>query len=98
MDGSTSSDNTISGPNQFELVACNLGKHSDLIPFSNVEKKLPVMPTTPILAQPVSFASIVASIFSVIAITSEQHRKTALGIGERIQQRILGASFERLFE
>ncbi|KAL3529912.1 hypothetical protein ACH5RR_009234 [Cinchona calisaya] len=82
----TSSDNTILGPSQFELVVRNLGKPSDLIPFSNVEKGLPMMATTPILAQPVPCALIAASIFSVIAITSEQHRKAALGIGEIIQQ------------
>ncbi|KAL3499811.1 hypothetical protein ACH5RR_038904 [Cinchona calisaya] len=43
-------------------------------------------------------ASIAASIFSVTIITSEQHRKAALDIGKRIQQQILGTSFERLLE
>ncbi|KAL3534886.1 hypothetical protein ACH5RR_003347 [Cinchona calisaya] len=45
------------------------------------------MPTMPILAQPVPCASIAASIFSVTAITSEQHRKAALGTGERISNK-----------
>ncbi|KAL3522746.1 hypothetical protein ACH5RR_015580 [Cinchona calisaya] len=92
--GSESSDNTISGPNQFELVAHNPGKPSDVTSFSNMEKRLLVMPTMPVLAQPVLCAQIAPSIFSVIAIASEQHCKAALGIGERIQQQILGTSFD----
>ncbi|KAL3522971.1 hypothetical protein ACH5RR_015805 [Cinchona calisaya] len=98
LDGPGSSDNTNLGPNQFELVTRNLGKPYDLIPFSNIEKRLPMMPTTPILTQPIPCALIAASIFSITAITSEQHRKAALGIGERIQQQILETLFERLLE
>ncbi|KAL3518788.1 hypothetical protein ACH5RR_021377 [Cinchona calisaya] len=84
LDGPESNDNTILGPNQFELVARNLGKPSDLTPFSNAEKRLPLMPTTPILTQPVLCAPTTSSIFSVTTITSEQYHKVALGVGERI--------------
>ncbi|KAL3502471.1 hypothetical protein ACH5RR_036920 [Cinchona calisaya] len=94
LDGPESSNNTISGPSQFELVACNLGKPYDLTPLSNAEKRLAVMPTTPIFAQPVLRAPAIPSTFSVTIIASKQHRKAALGIRERIQRKILGTSFE----
>ncbi|KAL3528151.1 hypothetical protein ACH5RR_012807 [Cinchona calisaya] len=58
LDGPESSDNTISGPSQFELVACNLGKPSDLTPLSIVDKRLPAMPTIPVLAQPILFVKL----------------------------------------
>ncbi|KAL3527951.1 hypothetical protein ACH5RR_012607 [Cinchona calisaya] len=71
LDGPESDDNTILGPSQFELVVRNLGKPSDLTLFSNVKKRLLVMPTTPILAQPLMCAWTMPSIFSVTAIASE---------------------------
>ncbi|KAL3535109.1 hypothetical protein ACH5RR_003570 [Cinchona calisaya] len=98
LDGPESNDNTISGLNQFELVARNVGKPSNVTPFSNMEKRLPVMPTMHVLAQPVLCAPTMPFIFSVTSIASEQHLKTDLGIGEKIQQQILGTSFERLLE
>ncbi|KAL3515952.1 hypothetical protein ACH5RR_022854 [Cinchona calisaya] len=84
LDGTESSDNTISGPGQLALVAYNLGKPSDLTLLSNGEI-MPVMPTIPIIAQTVLCALAAPSIFSVTAIVFEKHRKAALGIGERIQ-------------
>ncbi|KAL3509830.1 hypothetical protein ACH5RR_029231 [Cinchona calisaya] len=44
------------------------------------------------------FHEIIPSIFSVTTIVFEQHRKEALGIGEKIQQQILGILFEQLLE
>ncbi|KAL3510522.1 hypothetical protein ACH5RR_029923 [Cinchona calisaya] len=85
LDGPKSNENTVSCPSQFELVALNLGRPSDLTPFSNAEKRLPVMPTMPIFAQSTRGAPVVPSIFSISAITSEQHHKAVVGIRERIQ-------------
>ncbi|KAL3524576.1 hypothetical protein ACH5RR_012948 [Cinchona calisaya] len=62
------------------------------------KKRVPVMPTTGIFAQPVLHELAAPSIFNVSAIAFEQHRKATLSIGERIQQRILGTSFVRLLE
>ncbi|KAL3504132.1 hypothetical protein ACH5RR_033973 [Cinchona calisaya] len=56
------------------------------------------MPTIPIIPQPVLHASTAPSTFSVTTVVSEQHRRVALGIGERIWQQILGISFDRLLE
>ncbi|KAL3507475.1 hypothetical protein ACH5RR_032857 [Cinchona calisaya] len=84
LDGPKSNDDTISDPRQFELDARNLGKPFDVAPFSNVEKRLLVMPTMPFLAQPVLCTPTAPSIFSVTAITSEQHRKLALDRSRRL--------------
>ncbi|KAL3537720.1 hypothetical protein ACH5RR_001086 [Cinchona calisaya] len=78
LDGPKSSDNTILGPNQFELVARNLGKPSDLTPFSIVEKRLHVMPTMLVLVEPILCSPIAPSIFSVTAIAFEQHHIAVL--------------------
>ncbi|KAL3499965.1 hypothetical protein ACH5RR_039058 [Cinchona calisaya] len=89
LDGPESSDNTILGPSQFELVAHNLGKPSDVTPFFKCGKEAACnVDVTPFLNVEKS----------VTTIMSEQHYKAALGIGERIQRQILGTSFWRLLE
>ncbi|KAL3519107.1 hypothetical protein ACH5RR_021696 [Cinchona calisaya] len=93
LDGSESNDNTVSGPSQFQLVACNMGKPSDLTPFSIVEKRLPAMPTIPVLAQPILCAPTTSSIFSVTTIVSEQHRKATL---DRFDPSLLRTRVENL--
>ncbi|KAL3533620.1 hypothetical protein ACH5RR_007141 [Cinchona calisaya] len=80
LNGPKSSDNTISGRSQFEFVVRNLGKPSDLTPFSNAEKWFPMMPTMPILAQPILHEPTAPSIFSLTAIAPEQYHKAALMI------------------
>ncbi|KAL3507148.1 hypothetical protein ACH5RR_032530 [Cinchona calisaya] len=97
LDGSESTDNTISSSSQFELVERNLEKPSELTSLLNVEKRLPICPLC-LFAQLALHARATTFVLSVGAIASEQHDKVALGIGDKIQQQISGTSFEQLLK